>query len=170
MNAKRWLLAALSALLLASCQAPTLEFYAGHGGDGEDEAGTGRPRDLLVGRWELVDGGGRGTVTVVQFTSGGAFSRTEQFRGGWAATMAAGGYGTYKVRDDHTLEISAGRGKQKVGLSVTKDELVLTYPGKKPERFRRVGLGGHGGFGGSGRLGSPPARFRDRVAPRASGR
>jgi hypothetical protein len=173
MDAKRWLLVACSAFLLASCQGPLGEEYVGRGGDGEDEAGTGRPRDLILGRWGPAEAGRGGTVSVVQFTPDGGYRRMDQARGGWAVSMSADGFGEYQFLDDQTLEIRMRRGKTRVAVAVNREELVLTYPGKKPEKFHRSQVG-YGGFGGramsSGRfIGGPvgTARVRFGTAPAA---
>jgi hypothetical protein len=137
MKANYWLLPACSALLLASCQAPPGDYYVGRGGDGEDEAGTGRPQELILGRWEPVGGDRKEAVTIVEFQRGGRYRRMDQHRAGFAVTMAADGFGQYEFLDDHTVELKLSRSKVKVEVVVTRNELVLIYPGKKPERFQR---------------------------------
>jgi hypothetical protein len=144
---KRCLLVACSAFLLASCQGVPGDYYLGRGGDGEDEAGTGRPNQLILGRWEPVGGDKKGAVTVVQFSQGGYFHQMAQQRGAWGASMLADGYGRYTFLDDHTLELNLRRGKVKVEADVSRDELVLKYPGKKPEHYRRLSFGFAGGIG-----------------------
>jgi hypothetical protein len=167
MKATYWMLLAGSVVVLASCQAPPGEYYVGRGGDGEDEADTGRPQELILGRWEPVGGDRKEAVTIVEFQRGGTYRRMDQHRAGWAVTMSADGFGQYEFLDDRTLEIRLRRGKVKVEVTVTRGELVLTYPGKPPERFHRY-RAGVGNFG-TAAVRFPGASARFRATGRAGG-
>jgi uncharacterized protein (TIGR03066 family) len=91
-----------------------------------------KPQQLILGRWEPVDGKDK---AVVEFLKDGKLKISSR-----DVTLE----GSYKFIDDKTLEVKVvfGGNEQapsRLTVTVTKDELTTEEAGKgKKERFKRV--------------------------------
>jgi uncharacterized protein (TIGR03066 family) len=124
MKAVRWLSATLIAVVVLST-------LASAGAQDKDKA---KPKDLIVGKWEPADDGGKGIV--IEFTKDGAlrFSYKDQTFDG-----------KYTFLDDDNIDVeltALGQTKKtKMKVKVTKDELITIEDsgGKTKEgKFKRI--------------------------------
>jgi hypothetical protein len=91
--------------------------------------GSSKPKDLIVGKWELLDENGKGTGKFDIYTKEGkvTWENGDNPR-------------DYKVTDDGKIEfIKDGRTFATYKIEVTKDSLTLTSGDNRVEKFKRTG-------------------------------
>ena len=91
--------------------------------------GSSKPKDLIVGKWELLDENGKGTGRIDIYTKVGKVTWED-----------GSNPRDYKVTDDGNIEfIKDGKSFATYKIAVTKDSLTLTRGDGEVEKFKRAG-------------------------------
>jgi hypothetical protein len=89
---------------------------------------AGNPRDLIVGKWQKVDGS-----DMIEFYQNGTLNIK-----GTAGLFKKSGTGTYKFIDDGRVKLEMGGSGIEVKITVSKEELTLTDPEGTVLKYRSV--------------------------------
>jgi hypothetical protein len=103
---------------------------------------AGKPKDLILGKWEYIEGGDR-KGQKIEFTNDGVVKLEVHWMGPIGKPAAPSGpvteKGEYKFTDDDNLEIDVpGIQWIKAKVRVTKDELTMTDAQGNTRKLKKV--------------------------------